>query len=158
MSNDFHIRPATNEDVPAIKQIVFNVLKEYGLHPDEKGKDIDLEDIENNYIRPNGFFGVVIDVLTNSIVGTFGLYRIDDHTCELRKMYLIKQFRGKGIGQSMLETAIEIAKNKKYKRLILETIAPLKEAISLYKKFHFVEIPPVSINERVDAAYELRIE
>ena len=157
MSNDFHIRSATNEDVPAIKQIVFNVLKEYGLHPDEKGKDLDLDDIEKNYVRPNGFFGAVIDVHTNSIVGTFGLCRIDDYTCELRKMYLIKQFRGKGIGQSMLETAIEIAKHKKYKRLILETIAPLKEAISLYKKFDFVEIPPVSINDRVDTAYELLI-
>lgn len=156
--NEFSIQPANNNDIPSIKNVVFTVLIEYGLKPDSTGKDKDLEDIEENYFNRNGYFGAVLNNNTKEIVGTFGLYTIDKETCELRKMYLLKEARGKGIGKFMLTTAINIAKEKNYKKIILETISPLKEAISLYKKFGFIEIIPKEINSRVDQAFELKLQ
>jgi GNAT superfamily N-acetyltransferase len=72
-------------------------------------------------------------------------------------MYLIKEIRGKGDGQFMLQSVIQTAKEKKYHKIFLETISPLTSAISLYKKFGFTEIEPSEINERTDQAYELYI-
>lgn len=154
---EYCMRPATNDDIPAVKKIVFSSLVEYGLRPDPSGKDRDLDDIEKNYISGNGFFGVSVIRETNEIVGCFGLYPHSQEVCELRKMYLQKGSRGKGLGKFMLEMAILIAREKKYKKIFLETISPLKTAISLYKKTGFTEIKPKEINGRTDQAFEFEI-
>jgi len=155
--DDFIINPATNADITEVKRIVFNTLREYGLQPDENGKDHDLNDIEKNFFAANGFFGIVIEKNTHRPVGTFGLYKVDNSICELRKMYLMKEYRGQGLGQMMMENAIQTANLLGYKKMVLETISPLKEAISLYLKFGFQEITPACINDRVDQAYELNL-
>ena len=155
--DEFSIRAATNNDIPFIKQVVFTCLTEYALPPDVKGKDKDLNDIEKNYFSNNGFFGVVVNTNANRVVGTFGLFPVNEKICELRKMYLLKKVRGKGLGKNMLNTAIHKAREKHYEKIILETISPLTRAISLYKQFGFKEITPREINERVDQAFELDI-
>ena len=151
------IRPATNKDIPAIKDVVFTVLQEYGLKPDESGKDSDLLDLESNYYSGDGYFGVVVKNDTEDIIGTFGLHRVNTSTFELRKMYLVKEYRGQGIGKTMLRTAIATAIEKNCKKIVLETISPLKEAISLYKKYGFKEIPSHEVSDRVDKAFELTL-
>ena len=138
--------------------MVFLSLKEFGLNPDPKGKDKDLNDIENSYLPNNGFFGVVINTETDQVVGCFGLYPINQHICELRKMYLIKDLRGKGLGKFILDKAILTAREKHWKKIILETISVLTTAIFLYKRYGFKEIKPKEINARVDQAFELEIE
>src|SRR5579862_5803023 len=155
---DFFIRQATNEDISGIKNVVFTILREYGLPPDEKGKDKDLENVEKEYSAPHGFFGVLVEIKTNNIIGTIGLCRIDAQTSELRKMYLQKDHRGKGLGKYLLTTALAVAKQRQVKRIFLETISPLQEAISLYRQFGFTEIPISVKNERVDRAFELYLE
>jgi putative acetyltransferase len=154
---EFLIRPATNSDGPAIKKLVFSSLIEHGLHPDPLGKDRDLDDIEKNFSSNNGFFGVAVHEGTNLLVGTFGIHPMDHDICELRKMYLLKTVRGQGLGKWLLDTAIQKAREKHYKKIFLETISPLTAAIALYKKFGFKEVKPKEINERVDQAFELDI-
>jgi hypothetical protein len=88
---EFQIRAATNLDIPSIKNVVFSSLREFGLNPEENGKDKDLNDIENSYQSQNGFFGVVVRAETNLIAGCFGLFPLNDNICELRKMYLLKE-------------------------------------------------------------------
>ena len=84
----FHIRPATNDDVPAIRRLVFSVLAEYGLAPDHGGTDADLDDVEASYTRAGGIFEVILDP-DSQLVGTVGLYRVDARRAHLRKMYLV---------------------------------------------------------------------
>jgi putative acetyltransferase len=82
---------------------------------------------------------------------------VNENICELRKMYLLKEMRGRGLGKIILDTAIDIAKEKHYGKIILETISALKTAIFLYKRYGFKEIKPKEINTRVDQAFELDI-
>src|ERR1700675_912089 len=110
--HEFQIRAATNHDIPSIKNVVFSSLREFGLNPDENGKDKDLNDIEISYLSNNGFFGVVIQREANLIVGCFGLFPLNENICELRKMYLLKEIRGKGLGKFILDTAIQTAREK----------------------------------------------
>jgi GNAT superfamily N-acetyltransferase len=155
---DFFIRPATNQDIPSVKAVVFTVLREYGLVPDENGKDSDLSDIGLSYFSDNGFFGVLVGRNTNIITATFGLFPVAGHICELRKMYLLKPERGRGLGKFILTTALQIARERGYMKVVLETISPLKEAISLYQKYGFREVPPKQISNRVDRAFELDLK
>src|ERR1700754_5074356 len=126
---EFRIRPANNNDIGHIKQIVFSCLLEFGLKGDEGGKDKDLLDIEKNYFADNGFFGVVETTESKTPVGTFGIHSVNNHTCELKKMYLIREYRGKGVGEFMLQFAIAKARETGFTKMVLETISPLTAAI-----------------------------
>lgn len=154
---NYTIRKASNADCEQVKKIVFTSLKEYGLVPQETGKDICLSDLEQNYFNRKGYFLVAIDRQSQELIGTLGLYLINDEMAEIRKMYIRNDHRGMGLGRFMLEHMAQKAIELNYKKLILETISPLVEAIALYKKFGFREIVPSVVNDRVDQAFEFEL-
>lgn len=154
--NQSQIRPAANHDREAITDLIFGILKEYGLKTDPEKTDADLADIEQNYFARNGIF----DLLENEngkIIATVGLYKIDDDTCKLRKMYLLKEERGKGYGKLLLNHALKKAEELGYKKIVLETASALKEAIALYEKYGFKRYFPEHLSGRCDKAYYLEI-
>ena len=150
----FSIRPATNENINQIKSFVFSVLNEYDLEPDPSKTDADLNDIEANYFKRDGWFEIVEDKEGN-LLGTVGIYPIDLHTCELRKMYFAPQLRGKGLGREVLERTVKQAKTLGFTRMTLETASVLREAINLYERFGFRPFKPEHMAERCDQAYVL---
>lgn len=153
--SSFSVRPAINRDAPAIKELVFSVLREYGLSPDPAGTDSDLDDIDAHYFARGGWFGVL--VIDGTIAASVGIYPEDSRTCELRKMYCLPAFRGKGYGRQLLDHALAQAKALKFKRVVLETASPLKEAIALYQRYGFTPFEPDHMAERCDQAYELHL-
>jgi putative acetyltransferase len=136
--------------------LVSGVLKEYDLKPDPECTDIDIKDIESSYFNRGGTF-LVLETEDGSIIGAYGLYPMDTQTCELRKMYLQKTYRGKGLGKFLLEDALSKAKQLGFERMILETASVLKEAIALYKSYGFVEYNPQHMSSRCDQAYLLEL-
>ncbi len=142
--------PANNQHIEIAKSIIFGVLEEYNLIPDNPDLDSDLENIELNY--RSGYFGLIINNL-EEIVGTFALYNIDDKTAEIRKMYLLKGSRNLGIGKWMLSFLTLKAKELGYQKVQLLTASPLIEAISLYKKYGFTEFESPKPGPRCDKAF-----
>ncbi len=151
------LRPADNKDCENITRLVYGVLKEYGLKPDPACTDADIKDIESSYFNQGGKF-FVLEAEDGSVVGAYGLYPMDERTCELRKMYLDKTHRGKGLGKFLLEDALSKAKQLGFERMILETASVLKEAIALYKSFGFIEYNPPHMSSRCDQAYLLELK
>lgn len=148
------LRPATNKDTAAVQTLVFGVLEEHGLRADPEHTDADLCDIEANYSSVGGRFDVLMDP-EGGIIGTVALFRVSSTTCELRKMYLVRAERGKGLGRLLLEHAIQRAVELGFNRIVLETASALGEAISLYEKRGFCRYYPSHMAARCDAAYYL---
>ena len=151
------LRLADNKDCGKVTELVYGVLREYDLKPDPGATDIDLKDIEQYYFERGGAF-YVLEEEDGSIIGAYGLYPIDKATCELRKMYLHSSYRGKGLGKLLLEDALAKAGQIGFKKMILETASVLKEAISLYKSYGFVEYEPEHLSSRCDQAFMLVLE
>ncbi|UCC99515.1 MAG: GNAT family N-acetyltransferase [Phycisphaerales bacterium] len=151
------LRPARNDDCERIADLVYGVLKEYGLKPDPESTDADIQDIESSYFRRGGTF-VVLEIQGGSIIGAYGLYPLEERTCELRKMYLCKAYRGEGLGKLLLNDALSKAKRLGFERIVLETASVLKEAIALYESCGFVEYTPNHLSSRCDQAYVLELE
>jgi len=150
-------RRANNRDCPRIAELVFTVLREYNLEPDPESTDADLKDIERSYFDNGGAFYVLED-RPGSIIGAYGLYPIDRATCELRKMYLSKSFRGRGLGKLLLEDALAKARRTGFGKVTLETASVLTEAISLYKSYGFLEYKPDHLSSRCDQAFVLQLK
>ncbi len=153
---DVSIRAATNEDRGRIAALVFGVLAEYGLRPDPAGTDADLEDIEGGYAARGGLFEVVEDG-GGKLVGTCGLYPLDAATCELRKMYLLPEARGAGLGKLLLERAVGHARLRGFKTIVLETASVLEDAVRLYTRYGFRPVESEHLAARCDQAYALRL-
>lgn len=149
-------RPASNADGEHIRQLIFSVLTEYGLVPEPGGTDADISDVENNYIARGGLFELLIDENEN-ILGTVGLYPMNDGVVELRKMYFAPELRGHGWGKKTLTRMIERAGELGFTRIYLETASPLKEAIGLYKSFGFTETCDGMHTDRCDQAFYLEL-
>ena len=151
------IRSASNRDCLRVAELVFGVLAEYGLEPDPETTDADLQDIEANYLQRGGLFEVIEDSRAN-LLGSFGLYPINETTCELRKMYFIPSARGLGLGKYLLERVIARARALGFKQIVLETSSKLIAANRLYTKFGFKPVDSDHLASRADQAYSLDLQ
>ncbi len=147
--------PASNKDVDEIRDLIFSILKEYGLSPDPENTDSDINDIEKSYFQSGGYFEVLKS--DGKIIGTWGLYPEEESTFELRKMYLKKEARGRGLGKQMMNRMLEKARELKCERIVLETASVLKEAISMYKKYGFEKYERSHVSCRCDQCYYLTL-
>lgn len=149
------IRPATNKDRETVQNLIFSVLREYKLPVEPDKTDSDLKDLEANYSEKGDFFGVL--ELDGKTIATLAVSKLSNEVCELRKMYMLPEFRGKGFGKLMVNYAINYARTKGFKKIELETASALKEAISLYQKIGFKRKATDPLVPRCDLAFEMEV-
>lgn len=120
----------------------FKTLNEEWLRKGFSVEPVDKEILEHpkQVIIDSGgmvFFAVQDD----ETVGTVALIRINPEELELGKMAVLETMRGQGIGSQLLRHCFRYAKNAGALRIILYSNTILDNAIRLYEKHGFVEIP-----------------
>ena len=83
---------------------------------------------------------------TNKIFGGAGINPLNhfkDSVCELQKMYFLKEGRGKGWGEIMIEKCLNHARKNNFKICYIETMSFMKAAQKLYLKkgFEYIKKP-----------------
>lgn len=116
-----------------VKQFVLEVLAEEGFGYDNL-KDFDLDDINGYYLKNGGMF--FIGIHDGNIIGTSAVYRKNENKCEIKRIYVKKEFRGMGYGKDLFSHALDYAQNK-CQRIILKTDRSLVKAINMYLKCGF---------------------
>jgi putative acetyltransferase len=154
MNDGNHLRPATNADAPAVRELVFGALREFGLTPDPAQTDADLADLEAAYLWRGGRFDLLIGP-GGELLGTVGLYPVDGQTVELRKMYLRPEARGRGYGRLLMDHALAEARKLGFRRMTLETASVLRDAIAMYTRFGFRPFVAEHRSPRCDQTYVL---
>lgn len=86
-------------------------------------------------------------------VGCVAFYRIDETTCELKRLFVRPAFHKQGIGKALMDGAISDAKKAGYQTMILDTLRRLESAGKLYQRLGFTEIEPYNVNPHPDVAY-----
>ena len=134
-----NIRDLRKEDNPALAKIVKDTLAEFGAnHPNTVYYDPTTDTLFEVFQTPRSKY--FLAELNNKIVGGGGIYPTDGlppDTCELVKMYLLPEARGLGLGRTLIEKCIESAAENGFKKIYLETMPELKQALSVYEKFGF---------------------
>jgi GNAT superfamily N-acetyltransferase len=106
----------------------------------ERSLNGDLSSLQSTYFsndKPSGGFWVAVENQTNTIQGMIGCQRLDESTCELRRMSVVKQHLRKGVAKMLLEKFLDHARLQGFSKVYLNCWPHQKEAISLYCKHGF---------------------
>jgi len=94
---------------------------------------------EKYIIEPGGNIFFVRE--NDRILGTVALMKIDEGIFELTKMAVATAAQGKNIGQKLMQHTLDFAKSRGWEKLIIYSNRKLENAIHIYKKYGFKEIP-----------------
>lgn len=90
-------------------------------------------------IKPGGNIFFIQD--GKEIIGTVALMKMKEGVFELTKMAVIPKAQGKKLGQKLMQHSINFARAQGWKKLIIYSNRKLENAIYIYKKYGFEEIP-----------------
>ena len=136
------------------------LLNEYanslGLDLSFQNFERELANLESEYAPPSGAF--VLAVENGQFVGCAGLRRFSDGVGEIKRLYLVPQTRGRGIGRVLAEAIVEAAQQIGYERLLLDTLPSMTAAQSLYLSLGFKPVDAYRFNPVAGTMYlELRL-
>ncbi len=131
------VRPGTDQDASEAASLVRQVLREHGLPFEPWGLDADI-------LAPGAAYAAfyVATDAAGRIVGTAALRRTGPVSGELRKMFLLPEARGNGLGRALLGAVLAAARARRLERLTLTTRSRYDRAIRLYERAGFRLVGP----------------
>jgi putative acetyltransferase len=87
------------------------------------------------YGSPTGC--LLLAYFTNEVVGCVALQNLGNNICEMKRMYVLPQYRKFSIGKALANAIINEAKQLGYTTIKLDTLQRLQPAIHLYKSLGF---------------------
>lgn len=111
---------------------------------------------EKYIIEPGGTIFFVREA--EEIIGCVALMKMAGGVFELTKMAITPKYQGKKIGQKLMEHSINFAKDQKWNQLIIYSNRKLENAIYIYKKYGFREIPIGENNPYSRGDIKMRLE
>ena len=141
MNNDVNIkiRRIISADNLPLAGIIRSTLAEFGAnHPGTVFFDTATDSLSELFRKDKSAYFVA--EINGNIVGGGGIFPTDglpDETCELVKMYLLPEARGKGLGRTIIAHCLKSAAEYGFTSVYLESMPELKQALSIYEKFGF---------------------
>jgi ribosomal protein S18 acetylase RimI-like enzyme len=132
------IEPANDLDV--VRELFTEYAASLGIDLSFQGFDDELTTLASFYEL------ILIAHEGDRAAGCVALRRLDDTTCEMKRLYIRPEFRGHNLGRTLAERIIDEARHRGYTRMRLDTLPTMTAAIPLYKSLGFVEIAPYRFN------------
>src|ERR1700730_5280717 len=107
--------------------------------------DKELAGLPGEYAPPEG--RLLLVECEGQLAGCVALHKLGRGVCEMKRLYLRPQFRGKGLGRALAERVIAEARQVGYRRMRLDTVETvMKDAVAMYRKLGFKQIAPYCAN------------
>lgn len=149
-----HLRLITPSDNTAIAHVIRTVMPEYECVGEGFSiNDPEVDDMATAYAGEGSAFFVIEGALRahtgtaaagaeeeTVILGGGGFAPLtggDGSICELRKMYVLREGRGRGAGRLLMEACLAGARAAGYSHIYLETVTAMTDAAAVYQKYGF---------------------
>jgi putative acetyltransferase len=133
------IRSIVPADNLSLATIIRSTLAEFGAnHPGTVYFDASTDRLSELFRKEKSTYFVA--EINGNIVGGGGIFptdRLPEGTCELVKMYLLPEARGKGLGRTIIEHCLKSAAEYGFRSIYLESMPELKHAVRIYERFGF---------------------
>jgi ribosomal protein S18 acetylase RimI-like enzyme len=125
-------------------EVVRELFREYaagtGVDLSFQNFDDELETLANFYET------ILVAKASGDVAGCVALRRIDESTCEMKRLYVRDPYRGTGAGRALAQSVIEEARRRGYARMLLDTLPTMQAATKLYESLGFREVPAYRYN------------
>ena len=146
---------ANKEDIESARQLFLEYAKSLNFDLCFQGFDEELKNLPGDYSPPEG--ELLLAYSDGKLTGCAALRKFENDICEMKRLYIRSEFRGQGIGRQVAVRVIEDAKKSGYKKMRLDTLPAMQEAIKLYKDLGFKEIEPYRYNP-IEGVYYMELE
>ena len=102
--------------------------------------DAELDGLPGEYVPPRGALFVVPD--GPRLVAMIAFRPIDDVTCEMKRLFVRPEARGRGLARRLITRALDDARALGYQEIRLDTLPMMGDAQALYLALGFADIPP----------------
>jgi putative acetyltransferase len=148
----FSIVMATSADHYArARRIIEDYERWLGVDLCFQGFKEELETLATMYGRPKG--ALLLAEMDGEDAGCIALRDMGDGIAEMKRLYVAPDYRGLGIGRSLTEDFISVARSLGYSAIRLDTIPRLGVAYTIYQKMGFRKIRPYTYNPDPDAIF-----
>jgi ribosomal protein S18 acetylase RimI-like enzyme len=141
----------TPEQIEEVRRMLREYEASLGVSLCFQGFEKELAALPGEYAPPGGRLLLALDA--GQAVGCVGLRGLDDETCEMKRLYLRPRFRGRGAGRLLAMAIIGEARKIGYKKMRLDTLPSMREAIALYESLGFKRIEPYYGNPVAGAVF-----
>ena len=149
---DWEIVGARSEEDFAAGQLLF---KEYAaaLQVDLcfQNFSFELQRLPSMYGPPLG--SLLVARLDNDLAGCVGIRQLRADVCEMKRLYVRPAFRGQNLGRRLAVEAARTAREIGYRTMVLDTLASMEAAQSLYKSMGFQPTTAYYTNPLPNVAY-----
>lgn len=129
---------------PLLIAFMEQCLPESGRTLDINGRHSVYKDVEKGYKK----FRCMFD--GEKMIGAVAVNELDEKSCELKSLFLLKRYHGMGHGKCLIEKAIGYANECGYEKMYLDTLSESKRAIGLYHRYGFADTKRYNNNQRAD--------
>jgi N-acetylglutamate synthase-like GNAT family acetyltransferase len=132
------IRIGNKQDEPLVRELVQRLTSELAVPFDLNTSESDLKNIEKEYIGNDGIYLVVEE--DNAIVGFAAARKLNDDICEIRRMIIGENHRGRGLGKELVKHIVSFARGMDYRYLdvIMDPRFPIGKKLMDDLDFHTV--------------------
>lgn len=125
----------------ASKKLACLAMEDVGISPDIVKiyieDDFDYETISDVYKDRSRLW---LALAEDQVVGTIAMAEVNESTVRLRRMFVLPEFQGMGVGQQLFDVALRFAKSKEYKDIVLDTDRLMHKAQKFYEKNGFHKV------------------
>lgn len=134
----------SDEALDHIRRLFHEYAESLGIDLEFQGFEEELAGLPGDYATPHGC--LLLAERDGRPAGCVALRRLDDETCEMKRLYVKPEFQGLKIGRRLAEVVIAKAKELGYRRMRLDTLPSMAAARRLYRSLGFREISPYRYN------------
>jgi putative acetyltransferase len=138
--------------IEQVRQLFLEYARSLGFSLCFQNFDQELANLPGDYSPPHG--KLLLAEFEGELAGCVALHKLENEICEMKRLYLRPQFRGKGLGRALATRIIAEGRDLGYSRLRLDTVeSAMQDAVAMYLKLGFRKIDPYCANPMPSALY-----
>ena len=145
------INAITNDHYQSARELFIQYADSLGFDLEFQGFSRELADLPGDYESPAGC--ILLAGVADSYAGCVALRPLQNKICEMKRLFVVPEYQGGGIGRTLALSLIDRAREKGYEKMRLDTIDSMKTAKRLYFSLNFRTIEAYRYNPLINPSY-----